>query len=292
MKQKLISLIRIAAVMTVVTLAGYFGNEISLILTESFSIGDLIRHTASSGSIILVLWMYCHYVLKQPFRAFDIKRPVFKLRWLLVGLMCPAVLNGCYLMTTSGTVTFNRPAPINLLNGLLTMFLYESLFKALWQGIAFRGFLFKTLRKPWSTPAAILIPGVVILLLQNGISMEPEMLPFSAVAILLYHTALCFVTLESTSIWSSVWIDALFRAFFLQNMIFYINPIDDPTMTGQMMLWKYLFHSNHFLLTGVNHGSYYDLSSALPALLCDCAIIAYAVYRIKQPSHAKGTNAV
>ncbi len=277
MKQKLISIIRVLTVLAVITVAYYFGNEFSVLLTASYTFGELIANTASFGSTILILWMYSHYLSHTPLKEYDLGSPYCTRRWMLLSVLIPLGLLFYYLVYVNGTFSVNHLYPVGIVNCILSTLLYTGLFPAMQNGILFRGYLFHTLRNAWGNAAALVLIQLPVLFQLHGTHTgSPESTVLLVTSCILANTALCLVTLESGSIWPSVWMDALFRILFAHNLILQIDTVRDVTPFSYMTLITYTIRESNPLITRIDRIVSTDLTTTLPAMLASAAVIIYS----------------
>ncbi len=253
MKQKLSSIIRIAAVFLVIYLSIPFGDELSILLTESFILGEFITYTATTGSLLVLFWMYCRYILRISAKEFDLGEPYVQKRWLIMALAASLSLFVVFQVLFASQYQSEHINYFSYTYEGVRIILYFGCMEALWQGVLFRGFLFKSLRSAWGTIPAILLLNVLMLIQQEQILIQPDESVVGVIGLLIYQILLCLITLESGSVWPSIWFDMIYRIIFSENIALYGSGFD----------------------FAVRIGSY-------PAILVNCLLIGLCAYRMIQ----------
>ncbi len=226
----------------------------------------------------IAVFAYANGVLKTPVREAYLGKPLLSVRWCLAAVLFPAAADGFYLVFTDGVLCSGHLAHREQRLIFFQNVIVYGIKPAAICGMLFRGLALGAFRKclaghPYVQKAQILLSAFLYAAV-SIISEIPALISLDRVFLLFFSrflagAAFASITCACGSIWPSVMIDALYRAFCGDGHILHID-----TEQSFPAIFTYTLSNGHWTVAGLS-GNFY-LETALPAMAGFLVLAVYA----------------
>lgn len=216
-----------------------------------------------------LMGVVCRKYLKEDIAEFNIPRFKISWEWLIVAIVLPVLVSGCYFFLEGSFET--NPIDLNTKMSLVTAGIFFIGFGAgIVEEIVFRGIIMNVVERRFNRKAAIIAPSVLFGVV-HIIGMEFNLL--SSVLVIFAGTmvGIMFSLIASTT--KSVWNSAIVHA--LWNIIIIGGFLSIGTSFDEYALCSYILKTDSFALTGGEFG----IESSVIAVIGYCLVSVYAVVR-------------
>lgn len=224
------------------------------------------------------VYFYSRYILKTSVLKIGLGKPFFVPYWCSAAVILTVLINGFYLLFIKGELTGGNLGLREQLYLIFSSIFVQGLRLAVMDGMLFRSLVPAVFLKRFSTRGAAFISSflyaVMLCAAEAGSLWSADRLFLQFLALFLRGMALVLVSFETGSIWPSVMLDAVWRAFGGDAQILHI----DTEQTFPAVFTYTLAHDN-WITAGLS--GTFSLNTALPALAGYGAVILAAVWRMK-----------
>jgi membrane protease YdiL (CAAX protease family) len=238
---------------------------------------DIIYVALDILAVLLFVYLYNKYILKQQWSDIYVCKPLPQLKWVAAAVILSTFVLGCCLFLTEGTFAKENLSVEKTISIVSTTILSTGLRAAVTEEVVFRGFIFGSLEKWKGTKAAVVASAVLFAAMHFGnidISNTYNVISL-VVAISITGCAFALIVLETGSIWSGVAFHAIYNIISGDTDILHVS-------TDQMFpaVWSYTPVREYRWITGIAGSS--DIETGLPAMIGFIIVSMAALYFIKK----------
>jgi membrane protease YdiL (CAAX protease family) len=228
-------------------------------------------------TVLLFVYIYNKYILKQQWSDIYICKPAPKLKWVVAAMLLSTFVLCCCLFLTEGTFAKENLSVEKTISIVSVTILSTGLRAAVTEEVVFRGFIFGSLRKMIGNKFAVVISAFLFAAMHFvniDITNIPNLISLT-VAITIIGCAFALIVLETGSIWSGVVFHAIYNIISGDTDILHVST--DQTFPA---IWSYTPIKEYRWITGIAGSN--DIETGLPAMIGFSIIIIVALYLIKK----------
>ncbi len=229
------------------------------------------------------VFLYARYILKKTLSEIGLGKPFFHRYWCLAAVVLAAAQNGFYLVFAKGELYRWNLGFREQLSLLFSNLFIQGLRLAVMDGLLFRALVpavFEKAGRKGMVIASGLMYAAVLLLSEPASFWSTGRFLLEFTALFLKGVSLILVAVEAGSVWPSVLLDAVLRAFGGDAHILHID-----TEQAFPAVFAYTLESDSWMLAGLP--GTFSLHTALPALAGSVAVILAAAFRIQMRAQEK-----
>lgn len=229
------------------------------------------------------VFLYARYILKKTLSEIGFGKPFFHRYWCLAALTLAAAQNGFYLVFAKGELYRWNLGFQEQLSLLFSNLFIQGLRLAVMDGLLFRALVpavFEKAGRKGMVIVSSLMYAAVLLLSEPASFWSVGRFLLEFTALFLKGMSLILVAMEAGSVWPSVLLDAVLRAFSGDAHILHID-----TEQAFPAVFAYTLENDSWMLAGLP--GTFSLHTALPALAGSVAVILAAAFRIKMREQEK-----
>jgi membrane protease YdiL (CAAX protease family) len=241
---------------------------------------DIIYVALDILAVLLFVYLYNRYVLKQQWSDIFVCKPLPQLKWMTAAVLLSTFVLCCCLFLTEGTFAKENLSVEKTISIVSTTILSTGLRAAVTEEVVFRGFIFGSLKKWKGTKPAVVSSAVLFaaMHLVNIDTSNVHRVISILVAITIIGCAFALIVLETGSIWSGVAFHAIYNIISGDTDILHVS-------TDQVFpaVWSYTPVREYRWITGIAGSD--DIETGLPAMIGFIVVIIAALYFIKKKRH-------
>ena len=229
------------------------------------------------------VFLYARYILKKTLSEIGLGKPFFHRYWCLAAVVLAAAQNGFYLVFAKGELYRWNLGFREQLSLLFSNLFIQGLRLAVMDGLLFRALVpavFEKAGRKGMVIASGLMYAAVLLLSEPASFWSTGRFLLEFTALFLKGVSLILVAVEAGSVWPSVLLDAVLRAFGGDAHILHID-----TEQAFPAVFAYTLESDSWMLAGLP--GTFSLHTAFPALAGSVAVILAAALRIQMRAQEK-----
>lgn len=229
------------------------------------------------------VFLYARYILKKTLSEIGLGKPFFHRYWCLAAVALAAAQNGFYLVFAKGELYRWNLGFQEQLSLLFSNLFIQGLRLAVMDGLLFRALVpavFEKAGRKGMVVASSLMYAAVLLLSEPASFWSAGRFLLEFTALFLKGMSLILAAMEAGSVWPSVLLDAVLRAFGGDAHILHID-----TEQAFPAVFAYTLESDSWMLAGLP--GTFSLHTALPALAGSVAVILAAAFRIQMRAQEK-----
>ncbi len=229
------------------------------------------------------VFLYARYILKKTLSEIGLGKPFFHRYWCLAAVVLAAAQNGFYLVFAKGELYRWDLGFQEQLSLLFSNLFIQGLRLAVMDGLLFRALVpavFEKAGRKGMVVASSLMYAAVLLLSEPASFWSAGRFLLEFTALFLKGMSLILTAMEAGSVWPSVLLDAVLRAFGGDAHILHID-----TEQAFPAVFAYTLESDSWMLAGLP--GTFSLHTAFPALAGSVAVILAALFRIKTRAQKK-----
>lgn len=211
----------------------------------------------------LFVKLICKKFIKDNLAEYCIPKFKLKIQWILVAIVLPAFVLGCYMLF-DGSWVENPVSLSEKLSIVSTGIFFTALGAGVVEEMVFRGIIMNAIEKRFNKTAAILVPSILFGVV-HILGQEFELLSCTLVIVAGTMVGIMFSLIAAwkKNVWDSAIVHVLWNLFF-GGMIHIGNSMDE------YFLFSYILKSDSFILTGGEFG----IESSAIAVAAYCIVIA------------------
>jgi membrane protease YdiL (CAAX protease family) len=227
--------------------------------------------------VLLFVYLYNKYILKQQWSDISVCRPLPQLKWVAAAVLLSTFVLCCCLFLTEGTFAKENLSVEKTISVVSTTILSTGLRAAVTEEVVFRGFIFGSLKKWKGTKFAVVVSAVLFAVMHfvNIDISNVHNVVSLVVAITIIGCAFALIVLETGSIWSGVAFHAIYNIISGDTDILHVST--DQTFPA---VWSYTPVKEYRWITGIAGSA--DIETGLPAMIGFIIVIIVALYFIKK----------
>jgi membrane protease YdiL (CAAX protease family) len=238
---------------------------------------DIIYVSLDILAVLLLVYLYNKYALKQQWSDIYVCKPAPQLKWVAAAVILSTFVLGCCLLLTEGTFAKENVSAEKTISIVSTTILSSGLRATVTEEVVFRGFIFGALKKWKGTRVAVVVSAILFAAMHfvNIDITNAYNVVSLIVAITIIGCAFSLIVLETGSIWSGVAFHAIYNIISGDTDILHVST--EQTFPA---VWSYTPVKEYRWITGIAGST--DIETGLPAMLGFVVVIIAALYFIKK----------
>jgi len=249
-RKKAIGVSMVAIIILIISniITGVFAN-VFVMIGVSKGICNVIAGVLYFAFALALLKFFIQKIMHLNLTDFGIPKFSVKIKWIVIALLLPLVVVGCYIFIFRGEFISSGLSDTKKFETLTAGIFFTGVAAGLVEEMVFRGIVLHALQKAWNTKVAIIVPSVlfgIVHILGMEFSIGSNLL------VILAGTAVgimfSLITIESGDVWCSGLVHVLWNIIIIGGGLSIGEKVDEYS------IMTYVLKTKAFAVTGGEFG--------------------------------------